>query len=68
MCVGLGSLVIGSSDPKQKALLKSLQTRTWTFFIEAITAIGHELISGIIFKGKNLQIQWFLDDFKQSAN
>jgi hypothetical protein len=30
----LDSLIVGSSDPKVKALLKSPQTRTWTSFIE----------------------------------
>jgi hypothetical protein len=68
MAIGLDSLIVGSSDPKVKALLKSSQTRTWTSFIEAVTAIGRALTPGIIFKGKELQAQWFLDEFKQSAN
>jgi hypothetical protein len=59
---------MGSSDSKQKALLKSPQTRAWTSFIEAITATGRALTPGIIFKGKNLQNQWFLNEFKKSAN
>jgi hypothetical protein len=62
------SLIVGSSDSKQKSLLKSSQTRAWTSFIEAITATGRVLAPGIIFKGKNLQAQWFLDKFKQLAN
>ncbi|KAK2685623.1 hypothetical protein QWA68_015429 [Fusarium oxysporum] len=37
---GLDSLVIGSSDPKKKAMLKGVQSRTWTSFIEAVTATG----------------------------
>jgi hypothetical protein len=49
-------------------LLKSPQTRTWTSFIEAVTATGRALIPGIIFKGKDIQAQWFLDEFKQLAN
>jgi len=64
----LDSLVVGSSDPKKKALLKSPQTRTWTSFIEAVTANGHALTPGIIFKGKDLQKQWFLDEFRKIAN
>jgi hypothetical protein len=50
-------LVVGSSDSKKKALLKSPQTRTWTSFIEAVTADSRVLTPGIIFKGKELQKQ-----------
>ena len=64
----MDSLVIGNSDPKKKALLKSPQTRAWTTFIEAVTASGRVLIPGIIFKGKELQKQWFLDEFRQIAD
>ena len=46
--------MVGSSDPTRKALLKS-QTRSWTSFIEAITADGRALITVIDFKGKELQ-------------
>ncbi|RKK68171.1 hypothetical protein BFJ68_g18511, partial [Fusarium oxysporum] len=65
---GLDSLVVGSADPKRKAFLKGPQTRNWTSFIEAITADGRALTPGIIFKGKQLQKQWFLDEFKQIAD
>ncbi|XP_044717964.1 DDE superfamily endonuclease domain-containing protein [Hirsutella rhossiliensis] len=65
---GLDSLVVGSADPKRKALLKGPQTRNWTSFIEAITADGRSLTPGIIFKGKELQKQWFLHEFKKIAN
>jgi hypothetical protein len=64
----LDSLVVGSADPKRKAFLKGPQTRNWTSFIEAITADGRALTPGIIFKGKQLQKQWFLDEFKQIAD
>jgi hypothetical protein len=64
----INSLIVGNSDSKQKSLLKTSQTRAWTSFIEAITATGRVLTLGIIFKGKNLQAQWFLDEFKQLAN
>jgi hypothetical protein len=59
---------MGSSDSKQKALLKSPQTRAWTSFIEAVTATGRILVPGIIFKGQNFQVQWFLDKFKSLAD
>ncbi|KAJ3453434.1 hypothetical protein MRS44_017681 [Fusarium solani] len=64
----LDSLVIGSSDPKKKAMLKGSQSRKWTSFIEAVTATGRALKPGIIFKGKELQKQWFLDEFKLIAD
>jgi hypothetical protein len=66
--IGFDSLIVGSSNPKVKALLKSPQTRAWTSFIEAVTAIGRALTPGIIFKGKDLQNQCFLDEFEESAN
>jgi hypothetical protein len=59
---------VGSSGSKQKALLKSPQTRVWTSFIKAVTATESALVPGIIFKDKNLQVQWFLDKFQQSAD
>ncbi|OBS15534.1 hypothetical protein FPOA_12440 [Fusarium poae] len=65
---GLDSLVIGSSDPKKKAMLKGVQSRTWTSFIEAVTATGRALKPGIIFKGKELQKQWFLSEFELIAD
>ncbi|RKK77648.1 hypothetical protein BFJ71_g16682 [Fusarium oxysporum] len=65
---GLDSLVIGSSDPRRKAFLKGSQSRTWTTFIEAITADGRLLKPGIIFKGKELQQQWFRDEFRKIAD
>ncbi|KAF6528378.1 hypothetical protein HZS61_008699 [Fusarium oxysporum f. sp. conglutinans] len=61
---GLDSLVIGSSDPRRKAFLKGSQSRTWTTFIEAVTADGRLLKPGIIFKGKELQQQWFIDELR----
>ncbi|RKK73942.1 hypothetical protein BFJ68_g18194 [Fusarium oxysporum] len=59
---------IGSSDPKKKAMLKGVQSRTWTSFIEAVTATGRALKPGIIFKGKELQKQWFLNEFELIAD
>ncbi|KAG6978484.1 Pogo transposable element with ZNF domain [Fusarium oxysporum f. sp. conglutinans] len=65
---GLDSLVVGSSDPRKKAFLKGSQSRTWTSFIEAVTATGRLLKPGIIFKGKELQQQWFIDELKEVAD
>ncbi|RKK07392.1 hypothetical protein BFJ65_g17598 [Fusarium oxysporum f. sp. cepae] len=65
---GLDSLVIGSSDPRRKAFLKGSQSRTWTSFIEAVTADGRLLKPGIIFKGKELQKQWFIDEINKIAD
>ncbi|KAL9561289.1 hypothetical protein ACKAV7_014644 [Fusarium commune] len=65
---GLDSLVIGSSDPRRKAFLKGSQSRTWTTFIEAVTVDGRLLKPGIIFKGKELQQQWFIDEFRKIAD
>ena len=64
---GLDGLVLGSSETR-KTFLKSDQGRSWTTFIEAITAGGKSLKPGIIFKGKNLQGQWFLDEFRNIAD
>jgi hypothetical protein len=61
-------LVIGSSDPKRRAFLKGSRSRAWTSFIEAVTADGRLLKPGIIFKGKELQQQWFIDEFKEIAD
>ncbi|RKK21579.1 hypothetical protein BFJ66_g17515 [Fusarium oxysporum f. sp. cepae] len=65
---GLDSLVVGSSDPRKKAFLKGSQSRTWTSFLEAVTATGRLLKPGIIFKGKELQQQWFIDELKEVAD
>ncbi|RKK78397.1 hypothetical protein BFJ71_g16506 [Fusarium oxysporum] len=57
-----------SSDPERKAFLKGFQSRAWTSFIEAVTATGRLLKPVIIFKGKELQQQWFVDELKQVAD
>ncbi|KAG6989558.1 hypothetical protein FocnCong_v021125 [Fusarium oxysporum f. sp. conglutinans] len=58
----------GSSDPRRKTFLKGSQSRTWTSFIEAATVTGRLLKPGIIFKGKELQQQWFIDEFREVAD
>ncbi|RKL05709.1 hypothetical protein BFJ70_g17078 [Fusarium oxysporum] len=65
---GLDSLVVGSSDPRKKAFLKGSQSRTWTSFLEAVTATGRLLKPGIIFKGKELQQEWFIHELKEVAD
>jgi hypothetical protein len=64
----LDNLVFGSFDPKKKVLIKGVQSRTWTLFIEAVTATGSALKPGIIFKRKELQKQWFLNEFELIAD
>ena len=66
--LGLDSLVVSSLDPKTKALLKGLQSQSQTLFIEAVTTTRRALKPGIIFKGKNLQQQWFLQEFQKIAD
>ncbi|KAH7460471.1 hypothetical protein FOMA001_g19497 [Fusarium oxysporum f. sp. matthiolae] len=65
---GLDSLVVGSSDPRKKTFLRGSQSRTWTSFLEAVTATGRLLKPGIIFKGKEIQQQWFIDELKEVAD
>ncbi|RYC80284.1 hypothetical protein BFJ63_vAg16824 [Fusarium oxysporum f. sp. narcissi] len=65
---GVDSLIVGSSDPRNKAFLTGSQSRTWTSFMEAVTATGRLLKPGIIFKGKELQQQWFIDQLKEVAD
>lgn len=58
-------MVLGSSATK-KVLVKSTQDRAWVTLIEACTAAGHLLHPGIIYKGKNIQGQWFEKDMKRT--
>ena len=66
LSIGLDFLVVGTSNTK-KALVKYDQSRWWSTMIEAITATGEALNLGIIFKGKELQAQWFIDEFKKTC-
>lgn len=56
--------MVGSKDLR-KALLKSPESRTWATVIEAITATGKALTPAVIFKGKELQAQWFTDEIQE---
>jgi hypothetical protein len=59
-------LVVGTSETN-KAMLKSDQSRWWSTIIEAITATGEALFPGVIFKGKDLQTQWFIEEFRRQV-
>jgi len=48
--------------------VKSPQGQSWTSFVEAMTVDGQSLKPGIIFKGKELQKQWFIDEFHKIAD
>ena len=67
LVIELDSLVLGSSE-SNSALVKSNQGRIWTTFIECVSATGVALDPAIIFKGKSLQSQWFLEEFKKIAD
>ncbi|EDO04142.1 hypothetical protein SS1G_06625 [Sclerotinia sclerotiorum 1980 UF-70] len=62
----LNSMVLGSS--KRRFIQKKQPgSRTWTSFIECISATGRALLPLVIFKGKTLQQQWFpikLDNYE----
>ena len=63
---GLNGMVLGSS--KRRFIQKKQPgSRTWTSFIECISATGRALLPLVIFKGKTLQQQWFpikLDNYE----
>jgi hypothetical protein len=63
----LDSLVLGSSNTN-KAFIKSPQDRFWTTLIETISANGKFLKPAIIFKGRELQSQWFIQEFNHVAD
>lgn len=55
---GENGLVVGSA---QKRFIQKKQPggRTWTSFIECVSALGHALRPLVIYKGKSVQQQWF---------
>lgn len=61
---GNDSLVMGTKETKE-ALVKNGGSRSWVTIIDAITASGKYLDPGVVFKGKELQGQWFLREFKK---
>ncbi|KAK6063722.1 transposase [Seiridium cupressi] len=64
---GIDSLVLGLSE-RRSTKIKSSQGRLWTTLIETVRANGTILTPGIIFKGTEMQQQWFLDEFKAIAD
>jgi len=63
---GENGLVVGSAG-KRFIQKKQPGGRTWTSFIECISALGQHLRSLVIYKGKSVQQQWFgikLKDYK----
>jgi hypothetical protein len=55
---GQNGLVMGCAEYKA-VVRKQPKSRTWTSFIECISARGRALPSLVIFKGKSVQTQWF---------
>lgn len=58
---GGNGLVLGSAE-KRSIRKKQPGSRTWTSFIECISATGRHLPPLVIFKGKSVQQQWFPRD------
>ncbi|KAL1838324.1 hypothetical protein VTK73DRAFT_4356 [Phialemonium thermophilum] len=57
---GQNGLVVGSSNTKD-SLKKASKDHSWTSIIEVISATGQTLNPLVIFKGKDIQQQWFPD-------
>ena len=58
--LGCNGLVLGSSE-KTATLKKRLGSRCWTTIVECVSATGQALMPLVIFKGQDLQQQWFPD-------
>jgi 4-hydroxybenzoate polyprenyltransferase len=58
---GANGLVVGSAG-KRSIQKKQPGSRTWTSFLECISATGKALTPLVIFKGKTVQQQWFPQD------
>ncbi len=58
--LGVNGLVIGSSEGSPGSVpVKTDHQRSWTSFIECVSAAGQVLEPLIIFKAKTIQDQWF---------
>lgn len=55
---GLNKLVVGHAK-KRKVQGKQPGSRAWTLIIKCIFATGVSTLPAIIYKGKNVQQQWF---------
>lgn len=58
---GLNGLCVGKAETKV-ALAKHPESRIWTTILECVSATGRLFDPLIIFKGKEVQQQWFPDD------
>ena len=56
--LGANGLVVGSAQ-RRSIQKKQPGSRSWTSFIECISATGNALLPLVIFKGKSVQQQWF---------
>jgi hypothetical protein len=56
--LGINGLCLGSADTKV-ALSKTPDSRVWITILECISAAGHALQPLLIFKGADVQQQWF---------
>lgn len=61
--LGCNGLVLGSSE-KKITLKKRVRSRCWTTILECISAAGRALTPLVIFKGKDLQQQWFPEELQ----
>jgi hypothetical protein len=59
--MGINGLCVGSSATKE-AMSKHPESRGWTTIVECISATGAALPPLVIFKGKEIQQQWFPDN------
>jgi DDE superfamily endonuclease/Tc5 transposase DNA-binding domain len=59
--LGENGLVVGSAE-KRSIQKKTPGSRTWTSFLECISATGVSLPPLVMFKGKSVQQQWFPED------
>ncbi len=58
--MGVNGLVIGSSSHQAGQVpVKTDHSRSWTSFVECISAVGVALNPLVIFKAKSIQDQWF---------
>ena len=55
---GLNGLVIGHAE-KRKVQGKQPGSYTWIIIIKYISATGVSILPAVIYKGKNVQQQWF---------
>jgi hypothetical protein len=61
---GANGIVVGST--KRRSIQKKQPgSRSWTSFIECISATGNTPLPLVIFKGKSVQQQWFPPELRK---